>query len=383
MIPAVPLFRRLAAPLVAAALVLAAGTPQAADPQRTVTDLAGRTVVLPARVERIVLGEGRMLYTIALLEDRAAPLARIVGWQGDLAKLDPQTYGQYRAKFPQIDRIATIGSTSEASVSPEKVLSLKPDIAVFSLSGHGPGRRNPLVEQLHKIGVPVVFVDFREHPLKNTVPSLRVLGKALQREEQAERFIAFYEEQKRRVTDIAARIPAAERPRVLLDLRAGDLTGVLTAGKGSLGEMVDLAGGINVGDGLIPTPLGEASLEAIIASRPEIYVATGYLDATTNAAGVRVGAWVDEGKARDSLLAVATRRPEIAALPAVRAGRIYGAWHHFYNTPYHIVLLQALATWQHPARYAGLDPQATWRDMHARFLAVEPAGTFWLAAYPR
>lgn len=377
--PAVLSIHRLATCLCAVVLGLAAGAPHA---QQTVTDLAGRTVTLPPRVERIVLGEGRMLYTIALLEDRAAPLARIVGWQGDLSRFDPQTYQQYRAKFPDIDRIATIGTTSEASVSPEKVLSLKPDIAVFSLSGHGPSRRNPLVEQLEKIGVPVVFVDFREHPLKNTVPSLRVLGKALQREAQAERFIAFYEEQKRRVTDVAAKIPAAERPRVLLDVRAGDAGGVLTAGKGSFGELVDLAGGVNVGDALIPTALGEASLEAVIASKPDIYVATGYLDPDAKGTGLRIGARVDERMARDTLIAVANRRPEIAALPAVRAGRIYGAWHHFYNTPYHIVLLQALAKWQHPERFAALDPAATWRDMHARFLAVEPTGTFWVAANP-
>lgn len=344
----------------------------------TVTDLAGRTVALPPRVERIVLGEGRQLYTLALLED--PPLARVAGWQGDLSSFDPQTYQQYRARFPQIDRIARIGITTEASVSPEKVLSLRPDLAIFSLSGHGPGRRNPLVEQLDQMGVPVLFVDFREHPLKNTLPSLRLLGQALGREERAARFIAFYEAQMKRVTDIAGKIPATERPRVLLDARAGDATGVLTAGKGSFGELIELAGGVNVGNQLIPTPLGEASLEAVLAARPEIYVATGYQAPGAKVPGVRMGAQVSEAEARESLLTVARRRPEIEALPAVRAGRVHGAWHHFYNTPYHVVLLQAFAGWLHPQRFAHLDPRQSWREMHETFLGMPPSGHYWISA---
>jgi iron complex transport system substrate-binding protein len=363
-----------------AACSTAFSTTPRAQAGTTLTDLAGRSVVLPARVERIVLGEGRLLNTLLLLEDSRDPLARIAGWQGDLRRLDPQSYGQLRERHPKVDAVPLIGNTSEASVSPEKVLSLKPDVAVFSLVGHGPGRRNPLVEQLQATGVPVVFIDFREHPLKNTVPSLRVLGRALQREAQAERFIAFYEAQKKRVTDVVQALPAAQRPRVLLDARAGDAAGVLTAGKGNLGELIDLAGGDNVGATLIPAALGEASLEAVLAARPEVYVATGYQHPQSQAAGVKLGAQVDEAMARDSLLATLKRRPELAALPAVREGRCHAAWHHFYNTPQHVVLLQALAKWIHPARFAALDPTATWREMHRQFLGFEPAGTYWVSA---
>ena len=336
---------------------------------------------VPAKVDRILLGEGRLLYTLALLEGKE-PLARIAGWQGDLRKLDPQTYGLYRARFPQIDRIPLIGNTSEDSVSPEKVLMLKPDIAVFSLIGHGPGRRNPVVEQLEKSGVPVVFVDFRQQPVANTVPSLRVMGQALGRQAEAERFIAFYEAEKRRVTEVAERIPAAERPSVFLDVRAGAFPGLMTAGKGNLGELVTLAGGANLGDSLVPTTMGEASIEAVVSRAPQVYIATGTFEPGTKAVGLQMGAAVDEATARAALRATALRRPEVAALPAVRSGRVHGAWHHFYNTAYHVVLLQAMARWQHPVRYAALDPHQTWREMHERFLAVPPEGSYWVSLNP-
>jgi iron complex transport system substrate-binding protein len=351
----------------------------AARAATTVIDLAGRRVVVSGPVRRVVLGEGRLLYTLALLEDRQDPLARVAGWQGDMARFDPQTWSQYVARYPHMARVPTIGTTNEASISPERVLSLAPDLAVFSLSGHGPGRRNPLVEQLQAIGVPVVFIDFREHPLTHTVPSLRLLGQVLQRQEQAERFIAFYEAQLRRVTEVAATIPATERPRTLLDARAGDVAGVLTAGRGSLGELVTLAGGVNLGDTLIPTALGEASLEAVLAARPEVYVATGYQAPGAKAAGVRLGAQVAEAEARESLRAVLQRRAEFGALPALRQGRVHAAWHHFYNTPYHVVLVQALARWLHPQRFAALDAADTWRDLHRQFLGVAPTGTYWVS----
>lgn len=113
-----------------------------------------------------------------------------------MRKLDPQTYAVYKAKFPEIDNIPLIGNTSADSVSSEKVLTLNPDIAIFGLSGHGPGKNSELVNQLEKAGVPVIFVDFRDNPLKNTLPSMRLLGQALNREQVANKYIDFYEKTK-------------------------------------------------------------------------------------------------------------------------------------------------------------------------------------------
>lgn len=158
----------------------------------TVTDVAGRTVTVPDDVQRVVLGEGRLFFALSLLEGQK-PFDRIVGWQGDFRKLDPQTYATYRAKFPQIDNIPLIGTTSADTISPEKVLTLNPQLAIFGLSGHGPGKGSELVKQLQNAGVPVVFVDFRTSPLKNTLPSMELLGKVLNREKQAQEYIRFYQ----------------------------------------------------------------------------------------------------------------------------------------------------------------------------------------------
>ena len=74
-----PLLRslaRLAAGSAAGALIGLAG-PALADPV-TVTDVAGREVKLEAPVDRIILGEGRQIYLLGVL-DRDDPFQRVVG----------------------------------------------------------------------------------------------------------------------------------------------------------------------------------------------------------------------------------------------------------------------------------------------------------------
>ncbi|UTH76694.1 ABC transporter substrate-binding protein [Chromobacterium sp. IIBBL 290-4] len=344
-----------------------------------ITDIAGRKVETPAKVQRILLGEGRLFYSLALLEGKA-PQARLAGWQGDFRQLDPQTYAQYKKRFPEIDRIPLIGNTSESSVNAEKVLTLRPDIAIFSLSGHGPGVSNPIVKQLQAAKVPVVFVDFRDAPLEHTIPSLRIMGKALQREAEAERFIRFYQTRLDAIRQASRAIPAAQKPKVFLDLRAGAFPHVASAGKGSLGELVDAAGGVNIGDALLPTPLGEINMEKVLALQPDWYIGTGSAEPGA-AAGIQFGPAVSPAQARASLLKAAARSP-VGALKAVRQGRTLGAWHHFYNTPYHIVLLEAFAKTLQPQTFAKLDPEASWKQLHRDFLAIEPQGVYWVKGKP-
>ncbi|CNB87101.1 solute-binding periplasmic protein of iron/siderophore ABC transporter [Yersinia pseudotuberculosis] len=345
----------------------------------TVTDMAGRTVTIPAKVERILLGEGRLFYAVSLLEGKK-PLDRIVGWQGDFRKLDPQTYAIYKAKFPQIDQIPLIGNTTADSISPEKVLTLNPDIAIFGLSGHGPGKGSELVKQLEKAGVPVVFVDFRNSPLKNTLPSMRLLGKALNREQQAENYINFYQDNVDKVTDITNKIPEDKKPSVFIELRAGaseECCG--TAGKGNMGDFIDQAGGNNIAKNLLPGALGTVNLEKVLAAKPDIYIASGGKAPGSDAPGVVLGAQVTPEQAQASLQKILGRKG-INTLSAVNTGHSYAIWHNYYNSPYNVLAIQSFAKWFYPEQFADLDPKKTMDSLYSQFLAVEPSGTYWIEA---
>lgn len=350
----------------------------------TVTDIAGRTVMVPDNVERIVLGEGRLFFALSLLEGQK-PFGRIVGWQGDFRKLDPQTYAIYKAKFPQIDSIPLIGNTSADSISPEKVLTLNPQVAIFGLSGHGPGKESALVGQLQKAGVPVVFVDFRTSPLKNTLPSMELLGKVLNREKQAQAYIKFYQDNISRVTDVTKDISEQSKPKVFIELRASTADECCrSAGKGNMGDFIDMAGGVNIAKPLLPGPLGLVNLEKVIASRPDVYIVTG--GATAQKSGdanpstsLMLGAQVTPQQAQASFMPLLQRKG-IATLQAVEVGRSYGIWHNYYNSPYNVIAVQAFAKWFYPQKFAYLDPEQTQKQMYKQFLAVEPTGTYWVDA---
>ncbi|MDR0806197.1 MAG: ABC transporter substrate-binding protein [Enterobacteriaceae bacterium] len=358
--------------LLGSALLLSAGAWA-----ETITDIAGRKVELPKKVDRILLGEGRLFYAVALLEGDK-PFARIAGWQGDFRKLDTQTYAVYKAKFPEIDNIPLVGNTTAESISPEKVLTLNPDVAIFGLSGHGPGRSSELVNQLEKAGVPVVFVDFRTAPLKNTVPSMQILGKALHREPQANRYIQFYQENVAKVTNITKDIPENQKPKAFIELRAASGNECCgTAGNGNMGDFIDLAGGINIAKKLLPGALGTINLEKVIATSPDVYIASGGSAPEAKTAGIKLGATVSYDVARDSLDNVISRNG-INTLPAVKAGKAYAIWHNFYNSPYNVLAIQEFAKWFYPEKFKDLDTKKTMDTLYKEFLAIEPSGTYWV-----
>jgi iron complex transport system substrate-binding protein len=55
-----------------------------------------------------VLGEGRMIYSLAVLDEN--PFERVVGWKDDLILYDPDAYRKYQAVFPEAADIPNLGS---------------------------------------------------------------------------------------------------------------------------------------------------------------------------------------------------------------------------------------------------------------------------------
>jgi len=344
---------------------------------RQVTDLAGRVVTVPDHPKRVLLGEGRFVFAMALL-DRKDPVARVVGWQGELKQQDPYSWTQLVKRYPKAADVPLIGKTSEASVSPEKIVSLQPDVAVFSLSGHGPGRNNPMIAALQAAGIPILFIDFRQHPVENTVPSMRILGQALDRQAEADAYIAFYEDHLARVRKIVDPVPQAERPRVFVEMLAGVWPACChTTGNGSFGDLLKTAGGVNVAAPVLPGAIGDVSLEFLLDAKPDVYIATGSRS-EPGRPGLLVGPGAAAAISADSLSTL-LGRDGIRDLDAVKQHRAYGIWHAFYNSPYNVVAIEAMTKWLYPERAATLDPQASLDALYRQFLDVDNAGTYWTA----
>lgn len=347
---------------------------------REVVDLAGRTVVIPAKVERIVLGEGRYIAALAIL-DREDPLRRVVATMGEFPLLDPGGHAQWLARFPRLADIPLVGKASPDSFSVERAIALAPDLAIFGLAGHGPGpQATEMIRQLEAAGTTVVFIDFFLDPLTNTPRSLDLLGKVLGREREAADFVAAYDAASRRVGDRLARV--ATRPLVFLENRVGlQEDCCASVGEGVIGRVIEQAGGRNLAARKIAGHSGTISLEYLLSNQPDIYVGTAIGNADTVVKAPRriaMGPGVGAEQAR-ATLARSLERPGIADLAAVKAGRAYALWHHFFHSPFNVVALQVLAKWFHPELFADLDPAATHRDLVARFQPVALDGAYWAA----
>lgn len=349
---------------------LALGGAALAD-EAQVVDVAGRTVTVDVPVRSLILGEGRLLYALAALEEEN-PFARVVGWRDDLGKADPATYAVYRAKWPEMDDLPTFGGIKDGTFDVEQAIALDPDVLVMNIEAKEATEEAGLEDKLAAVGIPIVYVDFREEPMKNTAPSLEVLGTLLGAEERAADLIAFRDREMARVTDrLAAENP--EKPLVFIE-RAGGYSEecCMSFGSENFGRMVEMAGGVNLAKDIIPGTFGTVNPEQIIASDPNVVIVTG---AEWNAY-VPGGAWVGLGPGSDmeraaEKLAGLMERPAFTGVQAVEDGKVHAVWHQFYNSPYQFVVIQEMAKWLHPELFEDLDPEATFRELHDRFLPVE------------
>lgn len=344
-----------------------------------VTDVLGRKVAVELPVRRVLLGEARQIHAIAAL-DRDNPFARIIGWGDDLEKADPDSYRTYVERYPQAAALPKFGSAAAGSFDIEKAISLQPDVLLLNYEAERASAEMQLVEKLASVGVAVLYVDFRHAPLRNTEPSLRMLGQLFGREDIAERLIAFRADQIARVTRPIAATPALKRPLVMLDRIPGYSEGCcMSFGKENFGLMVEMAGGNNLGTELLPGTFGTINSETIIARDPDVVIVTGgnWNLLAPGGEWVGLGPGADLSIARRKLAALA-QRPTFAHGKAVAEQRVYAIWHQFYNSPYQFVALQRIARWLHPDLLSDLDADETLRELHERFLPIPYRPGYWV-----
>lgn len=330
-------------------------------------------------VQKVILGEGRQIYLVSIL-DSDDPFRRVVGWREDFSQADPDNYAIYLEKFPQMAAIPTFGGFKDGTFDVEQAVALDPDVVIMNIESKEATEDAGYIEKLAAVGIPVVYVDFREHPFVNTEPSMRLFGKLFGKEDRAEDFIAWRAAQIERVTEIIAKADP-ERPAVFID-RAGGYSDdcCMSFGDGNFGKFVEMAGGRNIAKDIIPGTFGTVNPEQIIASNPDHVIVTGgYWEAY-----VPGGKWVGVGPGRDAAealrkLEALTARVAMNGIKAVETDQVHAIWHQFYNSPYQFVGIQQMAKWLHPSLFADLDPEATFRELHERYLPVDYRPGHWVS----
>ena len=357
--------------LTAISLLLPVGSKALAAPIE-ITDIMNRQVSLEAPAKRILLGAGRHLPVLGLIHRDPASL--LVGWRDDFRR-DTASFSIWSSASPKLADLPVVGGPAGSGLDIETVVNLDPDLVILSLYDAEASDTARSMEMLERLGIPVLVVDFFSHPLKNTLPSLRMLGSALGVSDRAEAFIAFYQSHLEAVQKGLAAAPF-ERPNVFMHVHAGGTPCCSTPGHGVFNDMIDLAGGYNLALNHIPGLYGDVSVEQLIVDDPQIYIATGGAHQAAGG-GLVLGPGISAEDANASFQRL-LGDPALAQLTAVSQKRAQALWHMFNDTPVHIVMIERLAKLFHPERFPDLDPQATLDTINRDFLAVPMTGTFWL-----
>src|SRR5689334_16342122 len=229
--------------------------------QSRITDAAGRTINVPAKIERVyAAGPPASVLVLAIAPEK------LIGWTR-APRPDERAYLPDRlAALPELGRLTGRGNTANVEV----VMQAKPDLIIDV--GSTSATYATLAQRVEQqTGIRYLLFD---GALADTPRLLREVGRAIGASESAEALARDAEAQLREMADRLRSVPEAARPRVYF---ARGPTGLTTAPRGSLqAETLALAGGANV----IAAPPGfnanlvNVSIEDVLAANPDIVVAS-------------------------------------------------------------------------------------------------------------
>lgn len=341
-----------------------------------IVDIAKRNVKIKIPINRLLVGDGALAYVLPLLN---YPFNNVVGWGENFRSADLNGYSAYLEKFPDISKIPTFPATTMEVMNAEKIISLKPDLILMNLSSLSSVQSSGLMKITDKVGIPVIFVDFRTHIFSNTVRSMKILSELFGCEKKTDAFLKFREVQIDRVINKLKDIKY--RPLVMIERAAGLYADCcMSYGAGNFGEIVSMAGGINMGSSFLLSEFGEVNPEQVVTSDPDVIIVTG----ANWSLYAPKGKWINLGPGADRNESLASlqslmERPTYSSLSAVRNKRVHAIWHEFYDCPYNFIALQCIAKWLHPALFQDLEPEKTFRELYQLFLPIDYQSGYWIS----
>ncbi|OFQ58094.1 ferrisiderophore receptor Irp6A [Corynebacterium sp. HMSC074H12] len=343
------------------------------------TDLAGRQVELDHEPERVILGEGRSVFATGIL-NKEDPLDKVVAIGSDLKQNVPDYYHELEKATPKVNELPEIGGFTKGDVTVEELISLDPDLIVLSKDQYEASQTAGLTDKLDQAGLTYAVTDFRAKPLENTVPTMEIFADIFGHEDRAEEFIADWQKNVDLVTERATK--AQGKPSTFVWRAAGISDCCGSWNDSNISELVNVAGGKNVADGIIEGESGALTPEKVIDADPDMIIATGgdWSAKADNAKGhtgfAAVGYGISDKDAHDSAATLAGVQPGFEDLSAVKGHNLHGLWHQFYNSPFNYLALLQIAAWLHPEDYADVNVQQEWAEAQEKYSPVPGDGTF-------
>jgi iron complex transport system substrate-binding protein len=230
-------------------------------PAATLTDQMGRSVTLPAKVEKLVVIPIPLASMVMAVDGGAA---RISG-MNSAAKSDIDE-GLLGRLFPAAARIPTQVAGESFAPNGEALAAARPDLVI-----QWGDRGDAIVTPIRQLGLPVLTIKYGDS--RFAAEWLRLVGAAIGKQARGEALATWFEARMTEVERRGAAIPAKARPRVLYLMRGR--SALLVAGKNtSMDGDIVRAGGVNPA-GQLPgfAPVG---VEQILAWNPDIILLNNF-----------------------------------------------------------------------------------------------------------
>jgi iron complex transport system substrate-binding protein len=225
---------------------------------RTIVDSAGRSVTLPAKVDKVfVAGPPASVLAYVLARET------MVGWIRLPSPGEKEFLAAPARDLPETGRLTGRGDT----VSLERLVAARPDL-VLDFGSTTPTYVSLAERVQSQTGIPYVLIDGR---FAATASSLRLAADVLGRPPRGAELAAHADRTFAAVDAVLARVPADRRPRAYL---ARGPEGLETGARGSINtEIIERVGAVNVVEGIGGRGnIATASIEQLIAWQPEIVV---------------------------------------------------------------------------------------------------------------
>lgn len=338
-----------------------------------VTDALGRKVKITTPVQRVVINFNYEEFTAVA---GASAWSKVVGmsrtpWEG----WRPAIFKRYAAVIPNLQAMPDVGHSDEGTFSAEKIIALKPDvlfIAEWTYSALKNAR-----DQIEGAGIPIVVIDYNAQLLERHLASTRAIGKVMGTEARAEELAQLYDREYR---DILARIAKAgggAKKKVYVELGQAGPDTIGNSYSGTMwGKIINVLGAENLADGKLPGPWGPLHAEAVIAADPDLIFIAGS-SWVNRPLAVKTGYEATPDITRKSLEPYA-KRAGWSGLKAVRTGEVHAIEHGLCRTLFDFVPMQYMAKRLYPDAFRDVDPDASFRNYHAKYLPVAYSGTWML-----
>ncbi|KLN95795.1 ABC transporter substrate-binding protein [Moellerella wisconsensis] len=343
----------------------------------TFTDTDGQEITLKQEPKRIVLQDGRDILALALL-DRDNPFERVVAWNNNLKKSDPQAVSLLESQWKStMNNIPDMGFNDKGEVNTELVIAQRPDVLIAQLRAKPALEGSGVVSKLKQANIPIIYVDTFLEPVKNTKASVSLLGLVLNKEQQAKQYTDFYQQHLDNIQIKTAKVVI--KPRVFVEAKAGangSDSCCFTHNNAGWGGMIQAVGADNIGSHYLPGSSGTVSLEQVISTKPDVYIVTGsrWVNKKNIAVPFGYGVTTQETAAGFERL---KNRVGFNQISAVADNQLYGVYHNFYNHTYNIVGLEYLAKFIYPNQFSDLNPSETYNTIIKEFTTIPVAEAIW------